>query len=157
MCAQSYLTKAGYNRLVGELEKLKARKPALQDEISKARDHGDLKENAEYHAAKESLTNLQRRIMELETKLSNSQLIDNKLMAKDKVYIGATVRLLDIEEAYEFEYTIVDVEEANPAEGKISLQSPLAQGLMGHNTGETLTVDLPAGPLKLKILEIKRT
>jgi transcription elongation factor GreA len=156
MCAQSYLTKEGYNRLVGELEKLKARKPALQDEISKARDHGDLKENAEYHAAKESLTNLQRRIMELETKLSNSQLIDNKVMSKDKVYIGATVRLLDVDEAGEFEYTIVDVEEANPAEGKISLHSPLAHGLMGHKIGETVIVDLPAGPLKLKILDIRR-
>jgi transcription elongation factor GreA len=156
MSGRTYLTKPGYNKLVGELERLKARKPALQDEISKARDHGDLKENAEYHAAKESLTNLQRRIMELETKLSNSSIIDDKVMSKDSVYIGATVKLLDVDAADEFSYTIVDVEEANPLESKISVQSPLAQGIMGHKKGETLTVTLPAGPLKLKILDITR-
>lgn len=139
-----------------ELERLKKRKPLIQEEIARAREHGDLKENAEYHAAKESLTNLQRRIMELETKLSNSTIIDNKSMEKDKVYIGATVKLRDEDEADEFSYTIVDVEEANPSEGKISLQSPLAQGLMGHKTGETVTVQLPSGKMTLKILEITR-
>ncbi|MFH1368761.1 MAG: transcription elongation factor GreA [Elusimicrobiota bacterium] len=156
MAKQSYLTKEGYRKLCDELDRLKKRKPALQEEIARAREHGDLRENAEYHAAKESLTNLQRRIMELDTKLSNSAIIDNSQMEKDKVYIGATVSLLDVDSADEFSYTIVDVEEADLAVGKISMQSPLAQGLMGHKTGETVTVDLPAGPLKLKILKINR-
>lgn len=156
MSARTYLTKEGYNKLVKELETLKKRKPGLQEEIARAREHGDLRENAEYHAAKESLTNLQRRIMELETKLVNSSIIDDSKMEKDKVFIGATVRLYDEDAADEFEYTIVDVEEANPAEGKISVQSPLASGLMGHKKGETVAVTLPAGQMKLKILDIKR-
>jgi transcription elongation factor GreA len=156
MSRQSYLSKDGYNKLVGELEALKKRKPAIQDEIGRAREQGDLRENAEYHAAKETLTNLQRRIMELETKLSNCTIIDNKNMAKDVVYIGATVKLKDLDEADEFEYTIVDVEEADAMKGKISVQSPMAQGLMGHKIGETVVVKLPAGELKLKILGITR-
>src|SRR5512142_268531 len=96
-----YLTKEGRNKLVDELEALKKRKPALQEEIARAREHGDLRENAEYHAAKEALTNLQRRIMELETKLSNSSIIDDKAMDKGKVYIGATVKLYDEDSADE--------------------------------------------------------
>ena len=156
MSRQSYLSKDGYNKLVGELEKLKKRKPAIQDEIGRAREQGDLRENAEYHAAKETLTNLQRRIMELETKLSNCTIIDNKNMEKDVVYIGATVRMKDLDEADEFSYTIVDVEEADAMAGKISVQSPMAQGLMGHKTGETIVIKLPASQMKVKILEITR-
>src|SRR3989339_1110958 len=144
-----YLTKDGRNKMIDELERLKNRKPLIQEEIARAREHGDLRENAEYHAAKETLTNLSRRIMEIENKLMSAQIIDEENLDTSKVYIGLKVLMKDTD-GDEFEYTIVDVEEANPAESKISVQSPLAQGLMGHKAGETVTVDLPAGPMDLK-------
>jgi transcription elongation factor GreA len=154
MSQEIYLTKDGRNKLIEELERLQKRKPQLQEEIARAREHGDLRENAEYHAAKESLTNLSRRVMEIESKLSRARLLEQQNIDKDKVYIGATVALKDVEEGDEFEYTIVDVEEANPAEKKISVQSPMAQGLLGHKAGETVTINLPATVMKVTILKI---
>lgn len=156
MARQSFLTKEGRNKLISELENLKKRKPQLQDEIARAREHGDLKENAEYHAAKESLTNLMRRINELESKIAGSKLLDDQNIDKSKVYIGATVKIKDLDDGDESEYTIVDVEEANPAERKISVQSPLAQGMLGHKKGETVKIELPRGQMTVKILDIKR-
>ncbi|OGS19091.1 MAG: transcription elongation factor GreA [Elusimicrobia bacterium RIFOXYA2_FULL_50_26] len=156
MTQQIYLTKDGRNKLIDELERLKKRKPQLQEEIARAREHGDLRENAEYHAAKESLTNLARRIAEIEGKLGRARIIDDTNMDTEKVYIGVTVRLKDLADNDEFEYTIVDLEEANPAEKKISVQSPVAQGLLGHKKDETVEVTLPGGTMKFKILEIKR-
>jgi transcription elongation factor GreA len=154
MANEIYLTKEGRNKLVDELENLQRRKPQVQEEIARAREHGDLRENAEYHAAKETLTNIQRRMMELETKLSRAQIIDEKNINREKVYIGVTVFLKDLDSGDEFDYTIVDVEEANPAEKKISVQSPMAQGLLGHKPGETVSVKLPGGMMDVQILKI---
>ncbi|HBU68934.1 MAG TPA: transcription elongation factor GreA [Elusimicrobia bacterium] len=150
-----YLTKDGRNKMIDELERLKNRKPLIQEEIARAREHGDLRENAEYHAAKETLTNLQQRIAELETKLSRVKIIEDQNMEKGTIYIGVTVKMKD-EDGDEYNYTIVDVEEANLAENKISVQSPMSQGLLGHKEGEQVTVSLPAGDMKFKILKISR-
>lgn len=153
MANEIYLTKEGRNKLVAELEALKKRKPQVQEEIARAREHGDLRENAEYHAAKETLTNLARRVMELESKLSRAKILEHQNIEKDKVFIGATVYLKDAD-GDEFDYTIVDVEEANPAEKKISVQSPMSQGLLGHKAGETVKVTLPGGVMEVTIVKI---
>ena len=155
MAGEIYLTKQGRNKLIDEMERLQKRKPLIQEELSRARDHGDLRENAEYHAAKESLSNLGKRIAELESKLSRAQLINNDLMDNSTVYIGATVKLKD-GDGDEYEYTIVDVEEADSALGKISVQSPMSQGLLGHKAGETVKIKLPAGLMEFDILTIER-
>jgi transcription elongation factor GreA len=137
-----------------ELERLQKRKPVITEEMARAREHGDLRENAEYHAAKETLTKLGQRIVEIESKLSRARIIEDQNIQRDKVYIGATVKLKDLDENDEFEYIIVDKEEANPAERKISIQSPLAQGLLGHKEGDKVDVTLPSGVLRLEILKI---
>ena len=150
-----YLTKAGKEKLLKELEDLQKRKPLVQEEIARAREHGDLKENAEYHAAKETLTNIMRRIVELDTKINSAKIIDDLDIEADKVFIGVTVSIQD-EDGDDYEYTVVDMEEADPLANKISVQSPLVQGLLGHKAGETVTVELPAGKAKFKILKITR-
>lgn len=150
-----YLTRAGREKLIKELEELQKRKPQIQDEIARAREHGDLRENAEYHAAKETLTNLMRRIMELDSKIASAKIIDDLDIDPDKVFIGVTVTIQD-DDGDDYEYTIVDLEEANPAENKISVQSPLVQGLLGHKEGETVEVELPVGKAKFKIIKISR-
>ncbi|MCL2390603.1 MAG: transcription elongation factor GreA [Endomicrobia bacterium] len=150
-----YLTKAGKEKLLKELEALQKRKPLVQEEIARAREHGDLRENAEYHAAKETLTNIMRRIEELDRKINSSKIIEDLNIESDKVFIGVTVSLQD-EDGDDYEYMIVDLEEADPSANKISVQSPLVQGLLGHKAGETVTVELPAGKAKFKILKITR-
>jgi transcription elongation factor GreA len=152
--ASIYLTKEGRNKLIDELERLTKMKPALTEEIARAREHGDLKENAEYHAAKETLTKLGKRIAEIESKLSRTKLIEDQNIEKDKIFIGVTVKLLETESGDEYDYTIVDIEEANAAEKKISVQSPMAQGLLGHKKGDVVTIALPAGETEFKILKI---
>jgi len=150
-----YLTKAGREKLIKELEDLLKRKPQVQEEIARAREHGDLKENAEYHAAKETLTNIMRRIAELDTKINSAKIIENLNIEADKVFIGVTVTLQD-EDGDEYRYEIVDLEEADPANNRISVQSPLVEGLLGHKAGETVEVQLPAGKTKFKIVKIEK-
>jgi transcription elongation factor GreA len=153
MSSEIYLTKDGRNKMIEELERLQKRKPVIQEELARAREHGDLKENAEYHAAKETLTKLGQRIAEIESKLSRSRLISEQNIEKDKIFIGVTVKLKD-SDGDEYEYTIVDIEEASAAERKISVQSPMAQGLLGHKAGETVKIQLPGGEMDFKILKI---
>jgi transcription elongation factor GreA len=154
MSSEIYLTKEGRNKMIEELERLQKRKPVIQEELARAREHGDLKENAEYHAAKETLTKLGQRICEIESKLSRSKLISEQNIEKDKIFIGVTVTMKDISDGEEYTYTIVDVEEANFAENKISVQSPMSQGLLGHKAGEVVKVQLPGGLTEYKILKI---
>ncbi|MDR1942711.1 MAG: transcription elongation factor GreA [Endomicrobium sp.] len=153
--AEIYLTRDGREKLIKELEELQKRKPLIQDEIARAREHGDLRENAEYHAAKEALTNLMRRIMELDSKIARAKIIEDQNIEGDKVFIGVKVTIQD-EDCDKYEYTVVDLEEADPSTNKISVQSPLVQGLLGHKAGETVEVELPAGKTKFKILKISR-
>ena len=150
-----YLTRDGRNKLIEELNKLQKRKPQIQDEIARAREHGDLRENAEYHAAKEALTNLMQRIAEIDSKLSRAQIIEELNIDPNKVLIGVTVTIRD-EDGDDYEYTIVDEEEANPDEMKISIGSPLAQGLLEHKVGDKVDVKLPMGTTKFTIVKITR-
>ena len=150
-----YLTRDGRNKLLDELGRLQKRKPQIQDEIARAREHGDLRENAEYHAAKETLTNLMQRIAEIDAKLSNAKIIEELNIDPNKVFIGVTVTIKD-EDGDTYEYAIVDEEEANPSEMKISIGSPLAQGLLEHKVGDKVDVQLPAGVMKFEILKIER-
>ena len=153
--AEIYLTRDGRNKLIEELNKLQKRKPQIQDEIARAREHGDLRENAEYHAAKEALTNLMQRIAEIDSKLSRAQIIEELNIDSNKVLIGVTVTIKD-EDGDDYEYTIVDEEEANPDEMKISIGSPLAQGLLEHKVGDKIDVNLPMGTTKFTIVKITR-
>lgn len=150
-----FLTRDGRNKLIEELDRLQKRKPQIQDEIARAREHGDLRENAEYHAAKETLTNLMQRIAEIDAKLSNAKIIEELNIDPNKVFIGVTVTIKD-EDGDTYEYAIVDEEEANPSEMKISIGSPLAQGLLEHKVGDKVDVQLPAGVMKFEILKIER-
>jgi transcription elongation factor GreA len=150
-----YLTSEGREKLIKELEELQKRKPLIQDEIARAREHGDLRENAEYHAAKETLVNLMHRIMELDSKIALAKIIEEQDIDSDKVFIGVTVTIQD-EDGQVYEYSVVDLEEADLCANKISVQSPLIQGLLGHKAGEICEVNLPAGKTKFKILKISR-
>jgi transcription elongation factor GreA len=153
--AEIYLTRDGREKLIRELQELQKRKPLIQDEIAKAREHGDLRENAEYHAAKETLTNLMRRIVELDSKIASAKIIEEQNIDPDKIFIGVTITIQD-EDGNNYEYRVVDLEEADPSTSKISVQSPLIQGLLSHKVGETVDVELPAGKAKFKILKISR-
>ncbi|MDR1122529.1 MAG: transcription elongation factor GreA [Endomicrobium sp.] len=153
--AEIYLTRDGREKLIKKLEELQKRKTLIQDEIARAREHGDLRENAEYHAAKETLANLMRRIMELDSKIARAKIIEDQNIEVDKVFIGVTVTIQD-ESGDKYKYTLIDLEEADPSANKISIQSPLVQGLLGHKVGETVEVELPAGKTKFKILKISR-
>lgn len=148
-----YMTRAGHEKLLKDLEELKKRKPGLSQEIAEAREKGDLRENAEYHTAKDRLAELMNRIQIIETKLASAQLIDNIQIKAGMVQIGVKVTLLDKEENEEMEWTLVGQEESNPSSGRISIFAPLAQGILGHKVGEEVTVPLPAGARKFKILK----
>jgi transcription elongation factor GreA len=150
-----YLTRKGREKLIIELEALQKRKILIQNELARAREHGDLRENAEYYAAKEALANLMRRIVELDLKISHARIIEEQNIDSDKVFIGVTITIQDENDAVH-EYAVVDLEEADPSANKISVQSPLVQGLLGHKAGETVEVKLPAGKMKFKILKINR-
>lgn len=149
-----YLTREGYERLFKELDYLKNIK---RKEISKALEHarllGDLRENAEYDAAKEALLQNEKRIQELEDKLSRVEIIED-IKKSDIVSIGSRVRLLDLETNQEIEYTLVSQDEADPANGFISVDSPVARALLTHKEGDTVDIKIPVGILRYKIIKI---
>ena len=151
------LTREGYDKTVKEIEHLKGvRRREIASDIAKARAFGDLKENAEYDAAKNSQAMNERKIAELEGKLANSQIIDETKIPKDQVFIGATILLKDLKNQEEFSYSIVSPDEADFDDGKISVQSPIAQGLLGLKVGDIAQIKIPAGLLKYKVLKISR-
>lgn len=152
-----YLTREGYEKLMHDLEVLKTtRRRELSKAIGEARAHGDISENAEYDAAKDAQGMNEKRIAELEIKLSQARIIENEKMSSDEVLIGAKVLLKDLDTQEELEYMFVSEEEADYAQNKISLSSPVGKGLLGHKLGETVEVKIPAGVLKYKILKISR-
>lgn len=153
----NYLTQAGYEKLVQDLEFLKtARRRQLSKEIEKARAHGDISENAEYDAAKDAQAENEKKIADLEFKLSTARIIDNEKMACDEVLIGAKVKLLDADTGEEMEYTLVSEMESDYSLGKISVSSPVGKGLLNHKENETVEIKIPAGVLRYKILKISR-
>ena len=152
-----YLSREGYEKLRDELKELKGtERPKVRVELQRAREFGDLSENAEYAAAKERLMFLEQRINRLEDTLSRTRLLENEDIPDDKVYIGATVELQDLKQDRQLTYTLVAPEEADFEQGKISTVSPIGQGLLGHLEGEEVEIEVPAGKLSYKILKISR-
>ncbi|NVJ70676.1 MAG: transcription elongation factor GreA [Alphaproteobacteria bacterium] len=145
----------GYDRLAAELKNLKSvERPAVVAAIEEARAHGDLSENAEYHAAKERQGHIEGRIIELEGKLSRAQVIDPATLSGDKVVFGATVTLLD-EDDEEVVYQIVGADEGDVKGGKISYQSPIARALIGRNVGVEVEVKTPGGERYYEITKVE--
>src|SRR5437870_7590991 len=145
------MTIAGAKSLEQELQDLKTiKRPKVIEAIAEARAHGDLKENAEYHAAKESQSFIEGRIAEIESKLATAQVIDvTKIPNHGKVIFGATVQLINTETEETFSYQIVGEDEANIKQGKISVASPIARALIGKEEGNAVDVQTPAGLLNL--------
>lgn len=151
------MTREGYEKLRKDLEYMKTTKRReIADDIAKARAFGDLKENAEYDAAKNNQAMNEKRIAEVEERFSRIQILDDAKIPKDQVFIGATVLLKDLKNNDEFSYSIVPQDEANFDEGKISVGSPIAKGLLGLKVGDTAEIKIPAGTLKYKVLKISR-
>jgi transcription elongation factor GreA len=146
------MTRAGYDKLSAELDRLKyTERQAIVKAIAEARAHGDLSENAEYHAAREKQSFIEGRIAELETKVGAAEVIDPPTSG-DRVTFGSTV-LLEDETGKEYRYQIVGSDESDPAKGKISVLSPLARAIVGKTVGATITAQLPAGKKTFDILK----
>ncbi len=151
-----YLTQEGYERLVSELEQLKTvKRRQLSRAVGEARAHGDISENAEYDAAREAQGHNEKQIVELEDKLACVRILDKNIPA-DQVLIGAMVKLKDMDTDEQLEYTLVSELEADYAQGKISITSPVGQGLLGHKENEIVEIKIPAGVLIYKIIKISR-
>ena len=150
------MTRGGYERLQDELKNLKFNeRHEIIAAIEEARSHGDLSENAEYHAARERQSFVEGRIQELEAALSRSQIIDVKSLSGDKVVFGATVDLSDAETEAKTTYQIVGQYEANLEKGLISLQSPLARALIGKEVGDFVEFSTPGGMKTYEILNVR--
>ena len=151
------LTVKGAEKLRAELEELKSVvRPRIIASIATARAHGDLKENAEYHAAREQQSFAEGRITEIESKLSNAQVIDvTKVDANGKVVFGATVEIEDIDSEKRVTYQIVGEDEANIKEGRISIGSPIARALIGKQSGDSVIVKAPGGNIEYEILSVE--
>ena len=151
------MTIAGAEKLRAELQELKTvQRPTIVTAIAEARSHGDLSENAEYHAAKERQGFIEGRIAELESKLGNVQIIDTKLLDADgRCVFGATVELADTASGETVTYQIVGDDEADIKQGKVSISSPISRALIGKYAGDTAEVKAPAGVRKYEILDVK--
>ena len=150
------ITKKGYETLQAELERLKkVERPKNIKEIEEARGHGDLSENAEYHAAKERQSHIQGRIRDLEHKLAEAQIIDTSKLSTEKVVFGATVTVKDVQNGKEQRYMLVGQDEGDLKNGKISVQSPVGRALIGRRVGDQLEVKTPAKVMEYEVLDIR--
>ncbi|MCL4304412.1 transcription elongation factor GreA [bacterium] len=150
-----YLSKPGMEKLQAELNDWKyVKRPAMVKQLQTAREHGDLSENAEYHAAKEELARIDAKIHRLEATMHSAVMIDSSMVVTDQVRLLTRVRVRDEKKNTEREFTIVSPAEANPAEGRISHQSPIGQGLMGGKVGDKVEISIPAGVVEWTILDI---
>jgi transcription elongation factor GreA len=145
------MTRSGYDRLKEELERLKKERPLISRAIGEARAHGDLSENAEYHAAREKQSLTEARINELEAKIGTAEVLDPPTSG-DRVIFGSTVRLED-EDGKETRYQIVGSDETDPSRGRISVMAPLARTLIGKKVGDSVVAQLPAGKKRFEILD----
>jgi transcription elongation factor GreA len=149
------ITPQGLQKLKDELKRLKSvERPKIVHEIEVARAHGDLSENAEYHAAKEKQGHIIARMADLEDKISRAHVIDPSTLNHTKVVFGATVRLLDVDSGDEVVYQIVGADESNVKEGKISVHSPIAKSLIGKSADDLVKITTPRGTKEFEILEI---
>ena len=149
------MTKAGADAIKRQLKRLKSvERPRIVHEISVARDHGDLSENAEYHAAKEKQSHVEGRIAMLEDRLARAEIIDVARLSGARVVFGATVRLADADSGAQTQYTIVGETEADLKKGRISITSPIARGLIGREVGEEVKIRAPGGEREYEILAV---
>ena len=150
------MTQAGYESLKSELKQLTSKdRPAVINAISSAREHGDLKENAEYHAAKEQQGFIEGRIQDLNEKLALANVIDITKLSGEKVVFGATVSFVDVDTEKESSYQIVGADESDLQKNKISISSPIARALIGKSAGDTLSIPIPKGKIEIEILCVK--
>ena len=150
------LTIQGAEQLRQELKRLKGERPQISAAIGVAREHGDLRENAEYHAAKEQQGLAEARIRDIEAKLSNAQIIEvSKLNVDGKVVFGATVHLADVDEGTEVLYQIVGEDEAEIKKGRVSINSPVARAMIGKSEGDVVEVSAPGGQRSYEIISVK--
>jgi transcription elongation factor GreA len=156
MADQSFITRKGYDKLQNDLQALKSRRPIIANQIQEAREKGDLKENAEYHAAKEDSAHNERRIQEIEAKLSGARILEDQgEIPSDKAYIGATVAVKD-DTGENMRFTLVDPAESDPASGMISISSPIGQALLGQPVGAKVKVPVGKEGYFLSIVKISR-
>jgi transcription elongation factor GreA len=150
------LTQDGYKKLQAEIDHLRTEKRReVAERIRVAREFGDIAENAEYDDAKNEQAMLEHKIAQLEERLLSARVITKKEISKDAVSVGSHVRLRDMQANKTFEYHIVGSAEANPAQNKLSNESPVGKAIIGHKKGDVVEVSAPRGSLKFKILEIK--
>ena len=149
------LTKDGEKKLQEELKNLKLERPEITKAIAEAREHGDLKENAEYHAAREQQSMVEARIKNIEFKLGNSEIIYSKSSEnKNQIIFGSTVELLNTKDNSKIKYKLVGEDEADLTKNKISFNSPIGKGLMNTKVGDIITILVPKGKLNFKVINI---
>ena len=152
-----YFTKEGLEIAKNELhDMIYKKRPIISQKVASAREHGDLKENAEYHAAREELSMIESKIHDLQSRLSRARIISEEEIGTDRVYIFTTVKLKDLKFDDILEYKLVTASEADYKENKISVDSPIGKSLMGKVIGDIAEVQAPAGVLQYEILEITR-
>lgn len=150
------MTPEGHKKLKDELDNLKkVERPQNVKAIAEARAHGDLSENAEYHAAKERQSFIEGRIQELQSKIARAHVIDPSTISQDKIAFGATVKVMDVDTDEEKLFKIVGPDEADIKAGKLSIHSPMARSLIGKEEGDTVVVNAPARTIEYDILEIR--
>jgi len=151
-----YLTEQGLDQLKSELHELKfVKRPKISQKVATAREHGDLKENAEYHAAREELSLVETKIQQLQDRLARARIISPDDIDTDDVSILNTVKVMDLKRNKEYSYTLVSAEEADFKQNKISITSPVGKGLLGKKVGEIAEIQVPAGMLRYKIISIE--
>ncbi|MCD4790313.1 MAG: transcription elongation factor GreA [Bacteroidales bacterium] len=157
MTKVNYYTKEGLQNLKDELEQLiRVERPAISKQIAEARDKGDLSENAEYTAAKDTQGLLELKIAKLQELVMNARIFDESKLDTSKVLLLSTIKIKNLKNGIEMTYTLVPEQEADFKSGKISVTSPIARGLLGKQVGETAEIKVPAGIITFKIIEITR-
>ncbi|MBF0595596.1 MAG: transcription elongation factor GreA [Candidatus Omnitrophica bacterium] len=157
MAGQVYLTREGYQKLVEQLEFLKTtERQRIAKAIGEARAQGDISENAEYDAAKDAQGHNESRIAEMEGRLVDVAFIEDMKIPADKIFIGAKVKLTDLDTKQNVSYMLVSPEEAEFGKDRLSVFSPIGQGLLKHQVGDEVTISVPAGVKRFKVLDIKR-
>ena len=149
------MTQEAYNKRKAEIDEMEnVQMPAIAEKIAEARAEGDLKENAEYHAQRENQSHLHRKISELKSRLARAQIVDPNQIPKDKVAVGATGKVLDVDLDDEEEITLVGDGDEDYDAGKYLITSPIGRGLLGKKVGDIADIEVPKGTLQFKVLEI---
>ncbi len=151
----AYMSQEGYDKLIAELKHLEGvERPKASAAIAEARDKGDLSENSEYEAAKEAQSHLESKINLLKKEISEAKIVDTSRLSSDSVQILSRVEMTNLANKARMSYTIVSESEANLKEGKISITTPIAQGLLNHKVGDEVEIKIPRGTIKLRIEKI---